>query len=249
MGRRSARKTRPAGPRRYDCAPICSITATKTLTRCSAKSGWSAPFLSANARPGTAAPAGPIWWSARSGNFSAPTFFAGVSSTAGPAISSRGWTRFPLSPVTRRSSRRNKNLRNPGCRLKISLVISTFNQPDALAKTWRGLARQTRWPDEVLLSDDGSGEPTRELGEQFAASSPVPVQHVWQPHDGFRKTIILNQTLAVATGDYLIFTDADCVPHPQIHRGPCRAGGKRFLGAGPALFCARGICAASLRRK
>ena len=43
--------------------------------------------------------------------------------------------------------------------LKISLVISTYNQPDALAKTLRGLARQTRWPDEVLLSDDGSGRP------------------------------------------------------------------------------------------
>jgi glycosyltransferase involved in cell wall biosynthesis len=98
----------------------------------------------------------------------------------------------------------------------ISLVISTYNQPDMLAKALRGLARQTRQPDEVLLSDDGSGEPTKKLIAQFAAGSPVPVRHIWHPHDGFRKTIILNQTLAAAAGDYLIFTDADCVPHPQF---------------------------------
>ncbi len=100
--------------------------------------------------------------------------------------------------------------------LSISLVISTYNQPDALAKALRGLARQTRQPDEVLLSDDGSSEPTKKLIAQFSTSSPVPVRHVWHPHDGFRKTIILNQTLAVAKCDYLIFTDADCVPHPQF---------------------------------
>lgn len=100
--------------------------------------------------------------------------------------------------------------------MKLSLVISTFDQPDALAKMWRGLKRQTRWPDEVLLSDDGSGEATRQLAKQFAAASPVPFKHIWHPHDGFRKTIILNQTLAAAWGDYLIFTDADCVPHPKF---------------------------------
>ena len=100
--------------------------------------------------------------------------------------------------------------------MKISLVISTFNQPEALAKVWHGFTRQTRAPDEVLISDDGSGEPTRELVKQLAADSPVPVRHVWQPHDGFRKTIILNQTVAAATGDYLVFTDADCVPHSKF---------------------------------
>lgn len=100
--------------------------------------------------------------------------------------------------------------------MKISLVISTFNQPDALAKAWRGLARQTRQPDEVLVSDDGSDEPTRALVKQFAAAAPMPVKHIWHPHDGFRKTIILNQTVAAATGEYLIFTDGDCVPHPRF---------------------------------
>jgi len=100
--------------------------------------------------------------------------------------------------------------------MKTSLIISTYNQPEALGKTIRGFQRQTRWPEEILVSDDGSGEPTRRLIAEFARTAPVPVRHVWHPDDGFRKTIILNQTLAAATGDYLIFTDADCVPHPRF---------------------------------
>ncbi|MGH8024651.1 MAG: galactosyltransferase-related protein, partial [Limisphaerales bacterium] len=39
---------------------------------------------------------------------------------------------------------------------------------------------------------------------------------IWHPHDGFRKTVILNKSVAAAAGDYLIFTDGDCVPHPKF---------------------------------
>ena len=120
--------------------------------------------------------------------------------------------------------------------MKISLVISVYNQPDALAKTLRGLARQTRQPDEVLISDDGSGDATRELVKQFAAGSAAPVRHLWQPHDGFRKTIILNQTLAAATGDYLIFTDADCVPHPKFVADHAALAEKDFWVQGRRCF-------------
>lgn len=100
--------------------------------------------------------------------------------------------------------------------MKISLVISTFNQPKALAKALAGFSLQARPPEEILVSDDGSDEVTRELVKKFAAQSPVPVKHIWHPHDGFRKTIILNKTVAAATGSYLIFTDGDCVAHPKF---------------------------------
>jgi hypothetical protein len=120
--------------------------------------------------------------------------------------------------------------------LKISLVISTYNQPDALAKALRGLGRQTRWPDEVLVSDDGSAEPTKNLIARFAAGAPVPVRHVWHPHDGFRKTVILNQTLAMAAGDYLVFTDADCVPHEKFVADHAALAEKNFWVQGRRCF-------------
>jgi glycosyltransferase involved in cell wall biosynthesis len=100
--------------------------------------------------------------------------------------------------------------------LKLSLLISTFNQPQALAKALAGVRLQTQRPREILISDDGSDELTRSLVQDFSKTSPVPVKHVWHPHDGFRKTVILNKTVVAASGNYLIFTDGDCVPHPKF---------------------------------
>ncbi|HWW02245.1 MAG TPA: glycosyltransferase family 2 protein [Candidatus Acidoferrum sp.] len=99
---------------------------------------------------------------------------------------------------------------------RLSLVISTFNQPAPLAKVLAGFQLQVHWPDEILIADDGSEDPTRDLLAGFAARSPVPVQHVWHEHKGFRKTVVLNQSVLAATGDYLVFTDGDCVPHPKF---------------------------------
>ena len=111
--------------------------------------------------------------------------------------------------------------------MKVSLIISTDNQPLTLEKVFRGLRRQTRLPDEILISDDGSREPIPALVKKWAAEFPVPVKHVWHPDDGFRKTIILNRSLAAATGDYLVLTDGDCVPHRRYiedHAGLAERG-------------------------
>jgi glycosyltransferase involved in cell wall biosynthesis len=100
--------------------------------------------------------------------------------------------------------------------MNISLLISTFNRPEALAKTLAGVVLQHRPPDEVLIADDGSKQPTRDLVQAWAKSQSFPVKHVWHEDNGFRKTVILNKTVLAAGGDYLIFTDGDCVPHPKF---------------------------------
>ena len=99
---------------------------------------------------------------------------------------------------------------------KISLVISTYNQPAVLAKSLAGVALQRRPPDEVLIADDGSAQPTRDLVQSWTKSQSFPVKHVWHEDVGFRKTVILNKTVLAAGGDYLVFTDGDCVPHPKF---------------------------------
>ena len=120
--------------------------------------------------------------------------------------------------------------------ISVSLVISTFNQPASLEKVFGGVARQTLPPKEILISDDGSDDATRELVKKFSANSVVPVKHVWHPHDGFRKTIILNKTVAAAVGDYLIFTDGDCVPHPRFVEDHAALAEKNFWVQGRRCF-------------
>ena len=108
---------------------------------------------------------------------------------------------------------RHSDLALTFCQMKISLIMSTYEQPAALAKVLRGYGRQTRWPDEIFITDDGSGPETRTLIENWKQDVKVPVHHVWHAHDGFRKTILLNRAVAAAQGDYIVFTDGDCVPH------------------------------------
>jgi glycosyltransferase involved in cell wall biosynthesis len=119
---------------------------------------------------------------------------------------------------------------------KISLVISTYNQPDVLAKCLAGVALQRRPPDEVLISDDGSAQPTRDLVQSWTKSQSFPVKHIWHEDVGFRKTVILNKTVLAATGDYLVFTDGDCVPHPKYVSDHIALAEKGFWVQGRRCF-------------
>ena len=96
--------------------------------------------------------------------------------------------------------------------VRVSLVITTFENPRSLELVLAGVARQSRPADEVIVTDDGSGPATRDVVEAFAHGQAHAVRHIWHEHRGFRKCAILNRAVAVATGDYLIFLDGDCIP-------------------------------------
>jgi cellulose synthase/poly-beta-1,6-N-acetylglucosamine synthase-like glycosyltransferase len=52
--------------------------------------------------------------------------------------------------------------------------------------------------------------------DSFSQRSPFPIKYVSQPDAGFRKSKILNQAILLSTAPYLIFDDADCIPHPNF---------------------------------
>lgn len=96
--------------------------------------------------------------------------------------------------------------------MKLSVVVSTYNQPEWLLKVLHGYLHQSHSEFELVIADDGSGERTRELIEEFRPLARFPILHVWQEDEGFRKSRILNLATVAAAGDYLIFTDGDCIP-------------------------------------
>lgn len=109
----------------------------------------------------------------------------------------------------------------------VSVVVTTYNWPQALEKVLQGLARQRHLPAEVIVADDGSGEATRALIERIAADYPVPLRHSWQPDIGFRAALSRNRAIAAATGDYIILLDGDMVPHEDFiadHVAAARTG-------------------------
>lgn len=71
-------------------------------------------------------------------------------------------------------------------------------------------------PDEIVVADDGSGAPTRELIERFARQAAVSVRTVTQPHEGFRAARLRNLAIAASTVDLLVFVDGDMLLHPEF---------------------------------
>lgn len=97
-----------------------------------------------------------------------------------------------------------------------SLIINTYDRPDALTKVFEGVSNQTVAPKEIIVADDGSANPTAELIKKWQSKFGVPVRHVWQPHRGFRRTVILNKAVREARSEYVVFLDGDCVPERRF---------------------------------
>ena len=98
----------------------------------------------------------------------------------------------------------------------VSVLVTTFNWPEALAKILRALAAQQTLPSEVIVADDGSGPATRACIECFARDYPIALHHCWQPDQGFRAALCRNRAIAAASSEYVILLDGDMVPHPAF---------------------------------
>lgn len=118
-----------------------------------------------------------------------------------------------------------------------TLLIATYNWPEALEQTLLSVKRQVTLPDEVIIADDGSKEQTGKLIAGFQADFPVPLRHIWQPDEGFKLGQIRNKAIAAATGDYLIQIDGDLMLHPSFvkdHVQAARPG--HFIGGSRVLL-------------
>src|SRR5215218_127812 len=117
--------------------------------------------------------------------------------------------------------------------MDLSIIISAYRRPHFLELVLRGYARQSDRRFELVVADDGSGPELLEVIERASAETGLEIVHVWHEDAGFRKTIILNRAILAARGDYLLFTDADCVPRSdlvEVHRSLARP--ERFVAGG-----------------
>jgi glycosyltransferase involved in cell wall biosynthesis len=123
--------------------------------------------------------------------------------------------------------------------MRIAVIVTTYNRPDALAAVLAGYAAQADCEFELIVADDGSAAETRQLVAEFATGAKFKVTHVWHEDQGFRAAAIRNRALAATHADYVIFTDGDCVPAPRFvaqhrrlaERGWFVAGNRVLLNA------------------
>lgn len=114
--------------------------------------------------------------------------------------------------------------------MTVSVVLSTYRSPKWLEKVFWGYMSQSRRDFELVIADDGSGEETARVIRAHSGSV-IPVRHVWQRDDGFRKSRILNKAIVAARGDYLVFRMETAYPgatsSPCMRREPRRGGSCR----------------------
>ena len=100
----------------------------------------------------------------------------------------------------------------------VSVVIPVWNSPDLIGKCLTALAQQTYPRDrfEVLVVDNGSTDATANVARSypFVAVLSEPVAGSYRAR---------NRGLRSARGEYVAFTDADCIPDPDWLTAAVRA--------------------------
>jgi glycosyltransferase involved in cell wall biosynthesis len=80
--------------------------------------------------------------------------------------------------------------------MNCSLIITTYNWPEALELTLKTAVKQSVQPNEIIIADDGSAK-----------------VHSWQEDDGFRLSKSRNFAIAKAKYEYVIVVDGDMLLH------------------------------------
>ena len=121
--------------------------------------------------------------------------------------------------------------------MKTALIVTTYNQPQNLGLFFQSMQRQTRFPAELVVVDDGSDYRTRAVVDCWATQISSTVKYVWQPDASFRAARPRNLGVLTSTSDHLIFVDGDCLLPPSFiqnhrklaHAGKLVAGGRSLL--------------------
>ncbi len=95
--------------------------------------------------------------------------------------------------------------------MRASLIITTYNRPDALELVLESALKQSLKDFEIVIADDGSKDETKKVIKKFQEKSNIKIIHSWQEDIGFRAAMARNRAVAKSTGEYLIFIDGDMV--------------------------------------
>jgi glycosyltransferase involved in cell wall biosynthesis len=111
--------------------------------------------------------------------------------------------------------------------MKCSIIICFYERIDYLRRCLDSLTICGDDFDEVVIADDGSSVPVVHALNDLIQEYPFPVVHAYLPRQGARRAACRNQGIRNATGDYLIFMDADFLVLPgaiRAHRQAAAPG-------------------------
>ena len=125
-----------------------------------------------------------------------------------------------------------------------SLIITTKNEEASITRLLDSISSQTEKPDQVVISDAGSSDRTREIVTSF--SSKIPIKLLKLSADSNR-AVGRNKAIEASTHEIILITDAGCIldptwveemlkPFHRVHTDVV-AGYYRGEGANPFELC------------
>ncbi len=119
---------------------------------------------------------------------------------------------------------------------RFSVIVPVYNRISEVHDLLESLSEQTLKCFEVIIVEDGSTEPCREIAKSHAITG-LPVKYFYKENEG--RSIARNYGIERSSGEWLIFFDSDCVIPPDYF-----AILSRELDANPELQCFGGPDAA-----
>src|ERR1041384_6607824 len=98
--------------------------------------------------------------------------------------------------------------------MKVSIIVPAFNEEKLIAESLRCIRTATAalaargWASELIVCDNNSSDRTLELAQAGGA------RVVFEPINQIARA--RNKGAEVATGDWLLFIDADSRPTPEL---------------------------------
>ena len=101
---------------------------------------------------------------------------------------------------------------------RVSVIVAARDEADGIEASVRHLLAQRGVALEVIVVSDRSVDATAAIVRRLAADDPRVrlVEVTALPERWLGKTHALHVGSQAATGDWLLFTDADCLLHPDV---------------------------------
>jgi len=133
--------------------------------------------------------------------------------------------------------------------LKTTVIVTTYNRPDALREVIRGFTNQEDLRFDLIVADDGSEDETGSMLKSMADSLPFSLKHVWHEDLGFRAAAIRNKAIVQSNADYLIFTDGDCIPQKNFVKNHKKLAERGWVLSGNRILMSKVMTNELLRER
>jgi hypothetical protein len=123
-----------------------------------------------------------------------------------------------LSGRGRRGEGHLRGRRGDRPRTSVAVIVGTYEWHHALDAVLRALADQSDTDFDVVVADDGSGNPTAGVVEHWRSHFGGRLSHVWQPDTGFRLARVLNLGVLATNAQYLVIIHGESIPRRHFVR-------------------------------